>query len=111
MKMFRRDLQPSQHSRLLRQEDETSDESLQHMTGHGSDGTGGGAWLKARVAILRRLDRAFHTEVRTHMSPEEQTHHEMRKASITMVRTLRSAPAGTSMSSISAAGGAAKRSG
>ena len=47
-----------------------------------------GPWLAARVAVLRRLDRAFRSEVRTPLSQAEQTAHEMKKASGTMGRYL-----------------------
>ena len=47
-----------------------------------------GPWLSARVAILRRLDGLFRTEVRAQLSQAEQTDHEMRKASGTMGRYL-----------------------
>jgi SAM-dependent methyltransferase len=45
-------------------------------------------WLATRVAILRWCDRMLRSETRTHMSRDEQTRHEMRKASGTMGRYL-----------------------
>jgi ubiquinone/menaquinone biosynthesis C-methylase UbiE len=49
---------------------------------------GAGLWLSARIAVLRGLDRIFRTEVRNQLSHEEQTQHEMQKASGTMGRYL-----------------------
>ena len=47
-----------------------------------------GPLFSARVAVLRRLNGLFRTEVRTHLSTAEQTAHEMRKAAGTMGRYL-----------------------